>query len=112
MIKKTLLLSLCAIFINFSFAAEKATEKKLGETVLVNVKGLVCDFCAVGLKKTFGKKTPEVNSIDVSLKEQKIILYFEKDKTLADEKITKLIKDNGYNIVSIVRNYKAEKSVE
>ncbi len=106
MIKKTLLLSLCAILINLSFAA----EKELGETVLVNVKGLVCDFCAVGLKKTFGKKTPEVHSIDVSLKEQTITLFFVKNETLTDKKIAKLITDNGYTLVSIIRNYDPQKN--
>ena len=107
--KILLILTLAITAFNLSFA-ETTPQASTGETVLINVKGLVCDFCAVGLKKTFGKKTPEVDSIDVSLKEQKVTLYFAKDKTLNDKQISKLITDNGYNIVSIIRDYKEVKS--
>lgn len=71
-----------------------------GGTVLVDVNGLVCDFCARALEKVFGKEAA-VENIDVNLDDKVITINFNPDQSLDDETITKLITDAGYNVEAI-----------
>ena len=88
-------------------ATEKSTDEKSeqhqGEVIAVKVKGLVCDFCAQSLHKTF-KKQKTVTFIKVSLDDQLVTIYMKPKKTLSDKKITKLMKSNGFNVVSTKRS--------
>jgi copper chaperone CopZ len=95
---KTLILILSILFTSFSsLSAEEHYD------ITINVKGLVCDFCARSIEKTFNK-TKAVESIYVDLDNGLIQLQLKEGKTLSDEKIKKLIKDNGYALESIQRN--------
>lgn len=85
----------------------KAVEAKVGDTegscedkVVVSVNGLVCDFCARALEKTFGKRD-EVAGIDVDLDNGKVSISMKKGMTISDEELTKLITDSGYNVSAI-----------
>lgn len=69
----------------------------------IHVKGLVCDFCARSVEKTFGK-TKAVDTVSVDLDKGIIRLTLKEGKTLSDEKIAKLIKANGYALESIERS--------
>jgi copper chaperone CopZ len=68
----------------------------------VSVNGLVCDFCARALEKTFGKKE-EVKSIDVNLETKLVTVNFNDGQTLDDATLTQIISDSGYNVESIHR---------
>jgi len=70
--------------------------------VHVSVNGLVCDFCARALEKTFGKQE-SVKGIDVNLKSKVVTINFIDGQTLDDEIITQLITDAGYNVEGIHR---------
>lgn len=69
--------------------------KPLTGEVHVQVKGMVCAFCAQGLTKAF-KKLPEVENVKVSLEEKFVHLVLKKDKSLEDTKILQTITDAGY----------------
>lgn len=73
------------------------------EKVIVDVKGLVCEFCAVAIEKVF-KKRGEVKSIDVNLTSKKITIEFKQGKNIQDLDIKRLILDSGYNVVKITRS--------
>lgn len=73
------------------------------ETALVRVNGLVCDFCAQGIQKVFGKKD-EVQKVDVNLTEKLVTINFKPKKTMSDEIIKELITGNGFTVVGIERN--------
>ena len=75
------------------------------ETVKVNVNGLVCAFCAQGIKKTFAKESA-VEKTDVNLDAKLVTLSLKKGEKIADEKITTLITDAGYKVVKIERSEK------
>ena len=45
-------------------------DLKDSQIAVVNVKGMVCDFCARGIEKTF-KKDTNVKKIDVDLAKEK-----------------------------------------
>ena len=72
------------------------------ETITAEVHGMVCEFCAVGLEKQF-KKSDQVKSIDVSLEAGTVKLVLKDGQEMDDERITKIINDNGINVASIKR---------
>ena len=70
------------------------------QIAVVNVKGMVCDFCARGIEKTF-KKDTNVKKIDVDLSKGKVLIAYD----LAHEIIFDDIKDkilmNGQNAIDM-----------
>jgi periplasmic mercuric ion binding protein len=66
-----------------------------GEELKVNVKGMVCAFCAQGIEKNF-KKQPEVDKIKVSLENKFVLITFKDGKRIPNEKIAAMLKDAGY----------------
>lgn len=72
------------------------------EEVTVTVKGMVCSFCAQGLKKTFGKKE-EVKGIEVNLDRKLVKVQIKEGKSLSDKDITTTINDAGFDVVQIER---------
>lgn len=72
------------------------------EELKVQVKGMVCSFCAQGIKKTFSKQDA-VEDIKVDLDSKIIQISFKEGKTLTDEEVKTLINDSGYDVVSIER---------
>lgn len=74
------------------------------EKVIVNVQGMVCDFCAQGLEKMFMKKKG-VQSIRIDLEASQVILALEKKNTLDNHAIIELIRNNGINTVTINRSW-------
>ena len=73
-----------------------------GSPAVVDVLGVVCDFCATAMNKTFGKRA-EVAAVYVDLDNKTLNLVFAPGETLDDETITKLVKKAGYRISSIRR---------
>ncbi len=78
---------------------------QMGEMVDVDVNGLVCDFCARALEKTFGQHE-EVLHTEVNLDTKRVTVHLKKGKNLDDETITKLITDAGYKVNIINRREK------
>ena len=64
------------------------------QIAVVSVKGMVCDFCARGIEKTF-KKDKSVQKIDVDLSKGKVIIAYTRDKKIDYEEIKKKILSNG-----------------
>ncbi len=91
--KKLIALSLLAAF---------TSAPALAASAKVSVNGMVCAFCAQGIKKKFSAK-PAVEKVDVNLESKVVSLEFKKDQKLSDEEITKEIKDAGYAVVKIER---------
>lgn len=83
------IISIVILMTSFAFA------KPLSGEVHINVKGMVCAFCAQGLTKLF-KKQDAVDKVHVSLEEKFIHLVLKKDQTMDSEKIVNLIKEAGY----------------
>jgi copper chaperone CopZ len=69
----------------------------------INVKGLVCDFCARSVEKTFGK-LEAVSDVAVDLEQGVISLEIKDTHNLSDAEIEKLVKANGFSLESIKRN--------
>lgn len=72
------------------------------ESVTVTVKGMVCSFCAQGIKKTVGK-LPDVSKVEVDLDKKVVELELKDPNTLSDKEIESTIQDAGYDVVKIER---------
>jgi len=66
-----------------------------GEVETVNVKGMVCSFCAQGITKKF-KEQPEVADVAVSLENKVVKLTYKDGQKLSHQKIESLLKEAGY----------------
>ena len=66
------------------------------QVAIINVQGMVCDFCARGIEKAFLKDT-KVKKIDVDLVNGKVVIAFYLDKKIEFEEIKEKILMNGQN---------------
>lgn len=64
----------------------------------IDVKGMVCSFCAHGIESKF-QKMKEVKSVKVDLENGKV--YLDLKEKVDEELIKKTIIDSGYNIEKI-----------
>tara|TARA_B100000795_G_scaffold159711_1_gene120046 strand:- start:43 stop:450 length:408 start_codon:yes stop_codon:yes gene_type:complete len=67
---------------------------------VVSVQGMVCDFCARGIEKTFGKDK-SISKIDVDLASGKVLLAFPRADDIDSANIRKKILNNGLNTTNI-----------
>jgi hypothetical protein len=77
-----------------------------GAPVVVDVLGVVCDFCATAMNKIFGKRD-EVAALYVDLDKKTLSLVINDGSDLSDKQIEKLAKQAGYRIAAIRRDSKA-----
>ncbi|MEO1250806.1 MAG: heavy-metal-associated domain-containing protein [Pseudomonadota bacterium] len=79
-----------------------------GEPVVADMLGVVCDFCAKAMNKTFGKRE-EVAAVYVDLDTKTLSLVFKPGMTLDDERIHALVEKSGYRAAAIRRGEAALK---
>ena len=74
----------------------------LSETnvAIVGVKGMVCDFCARGIEKSF-KRDPSVIDLDVDLNKGKIFIAFSRGTQVDFENIKEKVLANGQNAIEL-----------
>ena len=70
------------------------------QIAIVSVKGMVCDFCARGIEKTF-KKDKSVFKVDVDLTRGKVLIAYAKDRKISFEDIKSKILANGQNATGL-----------
>ena len=67
---------------------------------IVSVMGMVCDFCARGIEKSF-KRDPSVVDLDVDLNKGKIFIAFRRGTQVDFENIKEKILANGQNAIDL-----------
>ena len=75
-------------------------DLKDSKAAVINVIGMVCDFCARGIEKTFNKDE-FVRKIDVDLANGQVLIAYSADKLINQEEISELILANGQNVTGI-----------
>lgn len=70
------------------------------QIAVISVQGMVCDFCARGIEKTFGKDNT-VTKIDVDLASGKVLLAYSPETKIDRAVIEKNILNNGLNATAI-----------
>ena len=72
-----------------------------GEMIaVVNVNGMVCDFCARGIEKTF-LKTANVIKVDVDLGVGKVLIAYTSGAKVKFEDIKEMITANGQTAIDM-----------
>lgn len=105
---KKLFLTLAAVtFISTPAYANHGGDHAALKNIVIEVNGLVCDFCARAVEKVFYKQDG-VESVDVNLDEHAVTVGLAEGYDLTDEQITTFITDAGYNLVNIKRADEAE----
>jgi copper chaperone CopZ len=98
MMKYAIVLAVAATLAMPAMAAEPCKE----EMITVKASGLICDFCARSVEKTFTDKYG-VSKAHVDLDKGEVHLMVDGSKTLPDDKINELMKDAGYDVTGISR---------
>ncbi|MGB1190210.1 MAG: heavy-metal-associated domain-containing protein [Pseudomonadales bacterium] len=70
------------------------------QIAVVSVQGMVCDFCARGIEKTF-KKDPTVLRIDVDLARGKVLIAYVLEQEINFDDIKTKITNNGQTAVDL-----------
>jgi len=70
------------------------------QIAVISVMGMVCDFCARGIEKSF-KRDPEVIGLDVDLSNGKISIAFSPEAHIDFDEIKERILVNGQNATSM-----------
>ena len=70
------------------------------QVAVVNVNGMVCDFCARGIERTF-VRDKTVKKVDVDLERGKVLIAYIKDKEINFEDIKNKILANGQNAIDL-----------
>ena len=79
---------------------EFVAELEGKQVAVVSVSGMVCDFCARGIEKTFSKDK-SVLKLDVDLSGGKVLIAIDKDQIIDFEDIKKKILSNGQNATDL-----------
>lgn len=70
--------------------------------VVVAVNGLVCDFCAQAIDRSFRRRA-EVNSVRVDLTAKLVSIDFRPNQNLDDDTIRDIITRAGYTVTDVRR---------
>ncbi|MCC5996483.1 MAG: hypothetical protein JJU18_08965 [Oceanicaulis sp.] len=82
---------------------ELATAVEEGGTlVTADILGMVCDFCAVAMTRTFGRRA-EVAAVHIDLDDKTLQLVVRDGHELSDETITDLVRRSGYQLTGDIR---------
>lgn len=73
-----------------------------GAPVVVEVLGVVCDFCAKAMNKTFGKRD-DVSAVYVDLDHKTLNLVLTDSAAMPDKELDRLVKRAGYRVKAIHR---------
>ena len=92
------------IYVLFNVNLHLSSENlKNNEVLYVSVNGLVCDFCARSIEKTF-KKMDVVESIDINLENGIVKILLKKGKTIENNTIKQNFLNSGYETNKIIKN--------
>ncbi|MDD4013512.1 MAG: cation transporter [Candidatus Omnitrophica bacterium] len=97
-----IVISVVLVIVIFSCMACFAKSSVNGETINVTLKGLVCDFCARAIEKTFAKQA-DVEKVDVDLDSALLVVEMKPGKTMDDGTVARLVAEAGYEVESVRR---------
>ena len=70
------------------------------QVAIISVSGMVCDFCARGIEKTF-TRDKSVLKVDVDLSGGKVLIAYGTEKNIDFEEIKMKIMSNGQNATDL-----------
>jgi mercuric ion binding protein len=74
-----------------------AGSPALANTIEVKIKGVVCTFCSLGVRKNL-IKTGKVKSVTCNTKNKTSTIFLKEGKNLSDKEIHDAVKRAGYSV--------------
>lgn len=71
------------------------------QSLKAEVNGMVCAFCAQGIEKKL-RAMPQTQDVYINLKQRIVSVQFKDGQAIAPDALRELVKDAGYEVVSIV----------
>jgi len=90
-------------FIVFLFSLWANLVFAAGTEYSMRVDGLACPFCAYGIEKSF-TKTEGVKSVDIDLKNGRVIVKTDEGKVFTENQLKAIINDTGFTMKSMTEN--------
>lgn len=91
------------VFLLAFMVAVGQASTAFAERITISVKGMVCSFCAQGIKKTLLRKDG-VQKVDVDLDKKVVTIETKAGATMSDAALTESIVDSGYEVTKIERS--------
>lgn len=88
------------VAVALSLAAPALAQPPSTSEMKVVIRGMVCAFCATGLKKVFSAEKG-VQAVDVNLDSKVLTLTVAKGAGPSEARIRQLVKDAGYDVVKV-----------
>jgi periplasmic mercuric ion binding protein len=85
---------IASLLLAVSFSAQAA------QTLKAEVNGMVCAFCAQGIEKKL-RALQQTHDVYVNLKQRIVAVEVREGQTLTPQTVKDLVKDAGYDVVSI-----------
>ena len=76
------------------------TPSQPGAVVQLTVDGLVCNFCATNISKSFSK-LPEVSDVYVNLATKAVLIQLKEGKKISEDQAKQIVTDAGFNLRGI-----------
>ncbi|MFT3931044.1 MAG: heavy metal-associated domain-containing protein [Spongiibacteraceae bacterium] len=77
-----------------------ATAANATQTLMAQVNGMVCAFCAQGIEKK-ARTLPQTQDVYVNLKKKIVAVQIKDGETLEAKILKDLVKDAGYDVTEI-----------
>jgi len=87
-------------FIITSLLLAVSLSAQAAQTLKAEVNGMVCAFCAQGIEKKL-RALQQTQDVYVNLKQRIVAVQVREGHTLAPQTVKDLVKDAGYDVVSI-----------
>lgn len=84
-------------------ARAQTPRPPIAADAVVSVNGLVCDFCAQSIEKSF-RRHAEVNAVHVDLTAKLVSIDFKPNANLDDATIRQIITNAGYTVTNLRRS--------
>ena len=89
-----------SMLLALSIALGTPRDLRAEQTLSLKVSGMVCSFCAQGIRKNF-ERLQGVEAVEVNLDEHRVELKLKERNTLEEEQIRNILERSGYNLVEI-----------
>lgn len=80
-------------------ASEAKSEAATASRVIAHVNGLVCDFCAQGIKKSLSGE-PGVTDVQVDLTAKTVAVGLAEGAELKEARLREVLKEAGYDVTA------------
>ena len=108
-LRTTLALVLALGLMAPALAAQQQPAAQEGEPrqIQVTILGMSCPFCAYGVQQKL-QKLEGVTDLEVVLETGLATLTLEEDADISNEQLQGTVKDAGFEVAKIVRNFESE----